>query len=122
VVQRADHLEACQHTGDAVEAAAGWNGIEMAAERDGRGGGIRSGAAEEHVADCILLMMEAERLAPAQEKGTGGGVFRGQCEPAASTFRRWGDFGDVHDGLPQAVGVDGGDHAAASFITVARMV
>jgi len=68
-------------------------------------------------------MMQPERLAPSAGKRHGRGIFGGQRQPAAATFRRWPDLGDIHDGLPQAVGIDRRVHAAAaSFITVARIV
>jgi hypothetical protein len=78
----------------------------MAAERNSRGGGVAAGAAQVHVADGILLMPQAKSLAPFQEQGARGDVRRRQRQAAVAARRGHADGRDLHQRLPQALGID----------------
>ena len=110
VVQRADHFEAGEHAEHAIEAPAGRYRVEMAAECDCRCCVVAALAAEEHVADRVLLEAQVQLVAPSQQQRAGFGVLGRERETATAAFRRRADAGDVHDGLPEAVGVDRDGH------------
>ncbi len=70
-------------------------------------------AAQEHVADRVLLEMQAEWLAPLPSSARACSVLGGQCQPATAAFRRRTDLRHLHDGLPEPIRIDGGSHGKA---------
>ena len=74
LVQRTNHFQAGEHAEHAIEPPAGRHGVQMAAEGDRACGVIGASAAEEHVADRILLEAKVQRLAPLQQQCAGLGV------------------------------------------------
>ena len=106
VVQRAHDFQPGHDAVGAVELAARGLRIEVAADRDGQRTGIGAGAPREDVADAVHLDRHAGLLAPAHELVAPAPVDVGEREAAHAALVGGADFRQVHQGLPEAVGVD----------------
>ena len=106
LVERAHDLEAREHAVDAVELATGRLGVEMAAGGDRQGVGIAAGAAREDVAHLVDRAGHAGIPAPGDEEIAPGLVAVRERQAAVATLLGGVDLRHLHDGLPQAVGVD----------------
>jgi hypothetical protein len=97
------HFQTGKHAEHAIEPPAGRHRVEVAAKRHGMRRRVLSLAAEEHVADGILLEAEVERPAPFHQQCARLRILRRKCKAATAAFRRGSDARHVHDRLPQPV-------------------
>ena len=106
VVERAYHFQARQHAVAAVELAASGLGVDVAARHDGGSVSSRPARRAKMLPSwSTRTRMPASRIQPVTVAALA--VQRGQGQAAVAALGGGADPGQVHQGLPQPVAVDG---------------
>ena len=106
IVERAQHLNAGQHTKAAIELATGGLGVDVAAGHYRRQVRIAPGTAGENIADRVDADGAARLFAPPDKDIPSLAIKVSQGQATDTAFDRGAKLGQFHERLPQAIAVD----------------